>query len=42
MKLVVDVIKPDFEAVIQENKGKFSTIDEYKEYFNIHMMYLYR
>ena len=42
MKLVVDVIKPDFEAVIQENKGKFSTIDEYKEYFNTHMMYLYR
>lgn len=42
MKLVVDVIKPDFEAVIQENKGKFSTIDEYKEYFNTHMIYLYR
>lgn len=39
---VVDVTKPDFEAVIQENKGKFSTIDEYKEYFNAHMMYLYR
>ena len=42
MKLVVDVIKPDFETVIQENKDKFSTIDEYKEYFNTHMIYLYR
>ena len=41
-KSAVTEIKPDFEAVIQENKGKFSTIDEYKEYFNTHMMYLYR
>ena len=40
--IVTAVMKPDFEAVIQENKGNFSTIDEYKEYFNAHMMYLYR
>ena len=39
---MAQIDKPDFEAVIQENKGKFSTIDEYKEYFNAHMMYLYR
>ena len=39
---LAQIDKPDFEAVIQENKGKFSTIDEYKEYFNAHMMYLYR
>ena len=38
---VVAVTKPDFEAVIQENKGKFSTIGEYKEFFHTHMMYLY-
>lgn len=37
----VVVMKPDFETVIQENKGKFSTIDEYKEFFHTHMMYLY-
>ena len=42
ISLVVAEIKPDFEAVIQENKGKFFTMDEYKEYFNAHMMYLYR
>lgn len=38
---VVAVMKPDFETVIQENKGKFSTIGEYKEFFHTHMMYLY-
>lgn len=38
---VVAVTKPDFETVIQENKGKFSTIGEYKEFFHTHMMYLY-
>ena len=38
---VVAVTKPDFETVIQENKGKFSTVDEYKEFFHTHMMYLY-
>lgn len=37
----VVVTKPDFETVIQENKGKFSTIGEYKEFFHTHMMYLY-
>lgn len=42
ISLVVAEIKPDFEAVIQENKGKFFTMDEYKEYFNAHMIYLYR
>ncbi len=39
---VVAVTKPDFETVIQENKGKFSTVDEYKAYFDVHMMYLYK
>lgn len=38
---VVAVTKPDFEAVIQEYKGKFSTIGEYKEFFHTHMIYLY-
>ena len=38
---VVAVTKPDFETVIQENKGKFSTIGEYKEFFHTHMIYLY-
>ena len=38
---VVAVTKPDFEAIIQEYKGKFSTIGEYKEFFHTHMMYLY-
>ena len=38
---VVAVTKPDFETVIQEYKGKFSTIGEYKEFFHTHMMYLY-
>lgn len=38
---VVAVTKTDFETVIQENKGKFSTIDEYKEFFHAHLMYLY-
>lgn len=38
---VVAVTKPDFETVIQENKGKFFTVDEYKEFFHAHMMYLY-
>ena len=37
----VVVTKPDFETVIKENKGKFSTIGEYKEFFHTHMMYLY-
>ena len=37
----VVVTKPDFETVIQEYKGKFSTIGEYKEFFHTHMMYLY-
>lgn len=40
--IVTAVMKPDLEAVIEKNKGKFSTIDEYKEYFNAHMIYLYR
>ena len=40
--IVTAVMKPDLEAVIEKNKGKFSTIDEYKEHFNAHMMYLYR
>ena len=39
---IVAVTKPDFESVIQENKGIFSTIDEYKAYFDVHMMYLYK
>ncbi len=38
---VVAVTKPDFEAIIQEYKGKFSTIGEYKEFFHTHMIYLY-
>ena len=38
---VVVVTKPNFESVIQENKGKFSTIGEYKEFFHTHMIYLY-
>ena len=37
----VAVTKPDFETVIKENKGKFSTIGEYKEFFHTHMIYLY-
>ena len=40
--IVTAVMKPDLEAVIEKNKGKFSTIDEYKEHFNAHMIYLYR
>jgi len=42
INIVTAVMKPDLEAVIEKNKGKFSTTDEYKEYFNAHMMYLYR
>ena len=38
---VVVVTKPNFESVIQENKGAFSTIGEYKEFFHTHMIYLY-
>ena len=38
---VVVVTKPNFESVIQENKGIFSTIGEYKEFFHTHMIYLY-
>lgn len=34
-------VKPNFESVIQENKGIFSTIGEYKEFFQTHMICLY-
>ena len=38
---VVVVTKPNFESVIQENTGTFSTIGEYKEFFQTHMICLY-
>ena len=38
---IVAVTKPDFESVIVENKGIFSTIGEYKEFFQTHMICLY-
>ena len=38
---IVAVTKPDFESVIQENKGTFSTIGKYKEFFQTHMICLY-
>ena len=38
---VVVMTKPNFESVIKENKGAFSTIGEYKEFFQTHMICLY-
>lgn len=38
---IVAVTKPNFESVIKETKGAFSTIGEYKEFFHTHMICLY-
>lgn len=38
---IVAVTKPNFESVIKETKGAFSTIGKYKEFFHTHMICLY-
>ena len=38
---IVAVTKPDFESIIKENKGAFSSIGDYKEFFHTHMICLY-
>lgn len=38
---IVAVTKPNFESIIKENKGAFSSIGDYKEFFHTHMICLY-